>query len=402
MPITPMIPGSGLIGWQVLQTTMSKQRTAFNASADLARDTEYFKEKIGTIESGDDLVKDRRLLSVALAAFGLSDQVDSTYLIKRVLNEGAENDGALGNKLKDGRYIALARAFSFEETTSFPFQEDGFAGDILASYDERIRADLADLLEQPEYATNPLAAATLEATVLDALETTKTYFRESIGSVTSVDDLMKDNDLLKVALTAFGVEDRTNSRALLKRVFEEGASDPGALANVLGDRGLIAMTKAFGFDTEPTTAIRTNGFADKIIDNYQWQMFEDAVNEVNPTIGTALSFQRGAPALAGLDSSENTKWFNVLGDSTMREVFQTALGLPGSFSQIDIDKQVEMLKEKAASRFGITQFKDLEDETIRNKVIYSYLLQSDVASNTGFGSQQIALTLLSSIQNQRT
>ena len=78
------------------------------------------------------------------------------------------------------------------------------------------------------------------------------------------------------------------------------------------------------------------------------------------------------------------------------------MGLPGSFSQIDIDKQVEMLKEKAASRFGITQFKDLEDETIRNKVIYSYLLQSDVASNTGFGSQQIALTLLSSIQNQRT
>ncbi|EBA08575.1 DUF1217 domain-containing protein [Sagittula stellata] len=397
-----MIPGSGLIGWQVLQTTMSKQRTAFNASAYLARDTEYFKEKIGGVTSGDDLVNDRRLLSVALAAFGLSDQIDSAYLIKRVLNEGAENDDALANKLKDGRYVALARAFSFEETTNFPFQEEGFAGDILASYDKRIRSDLADLLEEPEYANNPIAAETLEATVLDGLETTKTYFRETIGSVTSVDDLMKDNDLLKVALTAFGVEERTNSKTLLKRVFEEGATNPGALANVLGDKGLIAMTKAFGFDTEPTTAIRTEEFADKIIDNYQWQAFEDAVNEVNPTIGTALSFQRGAPALAGLSGSENTKWFNVLGDSTMREVFQTALGLPSSFSQIDIDKQVEMMKEKAASRFGITQFKDLEDEAIRNKVIYSYLLQSDVAANAGFGSQQIALTLLSSIQNQRT
>ena len=65
-----MIPGSGLIGWQVFQKTIDNQRSAFNASADMARDTAYFREKIGSISSSDELIEDRTLLRVALSAFG--------------------------------------------------------------------------------------------------------------------------------------------------------------------------------------------------------------------------------------------------------------------------------------------------------------------------------------------
>ncbi|WP_245216419.1 DUF1217 domain-containing protein [Sagittula salina] len=400
MPITPMIAGSGLIGYQVLQTTLTSQQKAFNASADVARDAKYFLENIGSVSSGDELVENRSLLRVALSAFGLSDQIDSTYLLKRVLSEGVEDDKALANKLNDGRYVALANAFNFEETVAYPFQEDGFADTVLAAYDKKIRSDLQGLLAEPEYSGNPIASAALETSVLDALEITSQHFRDNIGSVGSVDDLFSDPDLLKVALGAFGVEDRINSKTLLKRVFSEGADDPDALANVLKDKGLIAMTKAFGFNTEPSTALQAENFAEKIIDNYQWQLFEDAIYEIDPTIGTAMSFQRAAPALAGLDSSENTKWFNVLGDSMMREVFEKALGLPAGFSQIDIDKQLEVLKEKAESRFGIASFSDLEDEKVQNKVIFGYLLQAEIANNASYGSQQIALTLLSSMRQQ--
>ncbi|GAA4221907.1 hypothetical protein GGQ68_000019 [Sagittula marina] len=400
MPITPMIPGSGLIGWQVLQKTMDNQRSAFNASADMARDTAYFREKIGSISSSDELIEDRTLLRVALSAFGLGEEVNSTYLVKRVLAEGAKDDDALAKKLNDSRYVALASAFNFEETTEFPFQKDGFSADIVAAYDAKIRSDLETLLETEEYVNNPLAAATLEAAAIEAMETTKTYFEENIGAITSVDDFLNDDDILKVALSAFGVEDRTNSKNLLKRVLEEGADNPASLANILGDRGLIKLTKAFGFDTEPVTSIQKEDFADTIIDNYEWQLFAEAVDNVNPAIGTALSFQREAPALAGLDASENTKWYNVLGNSMMRDVFETALGLPNGFSQIDIDKQVEMMKEKSKSRFGINSFEDIKDEEVRNKLIYSYLLQTDISSNAGFGSNQIALTLLSSMGNR--
>lgn len=400
MPITPMIPGTGLIGWQVLQTTLDTQRTAFNKSSDLARDTEYFAEKIGTITSGDELVEDRRLLSVALSAFGLSDQIDSKYLIRRVLNEGTEDDSALANTLNDGRYVALANAFNFEETVDYPFQQEGFADDIVEAYKTNVRADLEDLLAQPEYANDPVASQVLREQTEVSLEITSDYFAEKIGDISSVDELLEDSDLLKVALGAFGADDRVNSKNVLRQVFEQGTDSPTALANILGDQKLIDMANAFGFDTEPTTAIQRENFADTIIDNHQWQLFEGAVSEVDEIIGTALSFQRAAPSLAALDTSDNTKWFNVLGDTMMREVFEKALGLPSGFSQIDIDKQLEVITEKAESRFGIESFADLEDEETLNKVIYSYLLQAEISANNSFGSQQIALTLLSNMGTQ--
>lgn len=402
MAITPMITGSGLVGWQVLQSTLSTQRTAFNASAEIARDTEYFAEKIGTITSGDELVDDRRLLNVALSAFGLSDQVDSTYLIKRVLNEGAEDETALANTLNDGRYVALASAFDFSEVVDYPFQQEGFAEGITAAYDAKVRADLNALLAEPEYLADPAAAAALEEQTLAVLETTKAYFEENIGAVESVDDFLADDDLLKVALGAFGAESRINSKALLKQALEDGGRGPGALANVLGDKGLGELSRAFGFDTEPTTALQANDFSSDIIDSHQWQLFEEAVSNVDPAIGTALSFQRAAPSLAALSSSNTTKWYNVLGDTMMRDVFQTALGLPTAFSQIDLDKQLEILTEKAESRFGITEFSDLENPEILNKVIHSYLLQSQVSQTAGTASNQVALTLLSSINIGRS
>lgn len=397
MAITPMIPGTGLVGWQVLQSTLDTQRNTFNASTDISRDTEYFAEKIGSISSGEELVEDRQLLSVALSAFGLSDQIDSKYLIKRVLEEGTDDDADLANTLNDGRYIALANAFDFAETVDYPFQQDGFSDDIVAAYDTKVRTDLEVLLGQQEYLDDPLAAATLEEQTLSILETTKAYFEENIASVESLDDFLADPDLLKVALGAFGAEDRINTPALLKQALQDGGTGPGALANVLGDKGLAKLSQAFGFDTQPKTALQGANFADTIIDNHQWQLFEEAVSNVDPAIGTALSFQRAAPSLAALSSSDTTKWYNVLGDTMMRDVFETALGLPSGFSQIDLDKQLEMITEKAESRFGITSFSDLEDTELLNKVIHGYLLQSQVSQTTGTGSNQIALTLLSSI-----
>ncbi len=402
MAITPMIPGTGLVGWQVLQSTLDTQRSAFNASTEIARDTEYFAENIGSITSGEELVEDRRLLSVALSAFGLSDQVDSKYLIKRVLEEGADDNTDLANKLSDGRYVALANAFDFSEKVDYPFQKEGFSKDIVSAYDSKLRSDLEALLAEQEYIDDPLAAAALEEQTLSILESTKAYFEENIASVESLDDFLADSDLLKVALGAFGAEDRINSPALLRQALQDGGRGPGALANVLGDKGLAEMSRAFGFDTQPKTVLQGANFAENIIDNHQWQLFEEAVSNVDPSIGTALSFQRAAPSLAALSSSDTTKWFNVLGDRMMREVFETALGLPSGFSQIDLDKQLEMLTEKAESRFGITEFADLEDPGVLNKVIHSYLLQSQVSQTAGTGSNQIALTLLSSIRFGRS
>ena len=76
MSFQPVIPLGGYAGWTFLQRTREAQQQAFETSPQLARDVTYFEEKIGGITSAGDLVDDRRLLRVALGAFGLDDEDD--------------------------------------------------------------------------------------------------------------------------------------------------------------------------------------------------------------------------------------------------------------------------------------------------------------------------------------
>lgn len=113
MTFQPVVPFSGYSGWRFLERTLDKQQAAFNESVPVKRATEYFRENIGSIQTADDLMKDRRLLSVALGAFGLDDDINSTFFIKKVLEDGTISDDALANRLSDQRYRDFSRAFGF-------------------------------------------------------------------------------------------------------------------------------------------------------------------------------------------------------------------------------------------------------------------------------------------------
>ena len=99
----PLVPTGGLAGWRFLQRTYDTQFEAFNQSVSLQRDTDYFRENIGQVTTAEALVSDRRLLSVALGAFGLQDDVDNRYFIRKVLEEGSVNEDALAVRFADRR-----------------------------------------------------------------------------------------------------------------------------------------------------------------------------------------------------------------------------------------------------------------------------------------------------------
>ena len=113
MTFQPVVPISGYVGWRFLQRTLETQQEAFNQSQPVTRDTTYFRENISKISSAEDLVADRRLLSVALGAFGLGDDINNKYFIERVLADGVINEDALANRLSDKRYNAMSLAFGF-------------------------------------------------------------------------------------------------------------------------------------------------------------------------------------------------------------------------------------------------------------------------------------------------
>lgn len=113
MTFQPYVPTGGLGGWRFLQATLPTQKAAFEAGGAIRADMAYFRDRIADIQTPQDLVSDFRLLKVALGAFGLSDEIGSPYLIRKVLEEGTLDPGALANRLSDKRYRDLSKAFGF-------------------------------------------------------------------------------------------------------------------------------------------------------------------------------------------------------------------------------------------------------------------------------------------------
>lgn len=133
----PVIPLSGYVGWRFLERTLETQQETFSNSAQVTRAADHFRDKIETVWTADDLIEDRRLLEVALGAFGLSEDIDNTFFIKKVLSDGTTSDDALSNKLADKRYRAFSEAFGFGEGTTPKTLFSGFADTILSQYERK-------------------------------------------------------------------------------------------------------------------------------------------------------------------------------------------------------------------------------------------------------------------------
>ena len=111
MSFQPIIPLSGLTGWQFLQRTLPAQQEAFSNSVVVKRATETFREQIGQIRTAEQLVENRQLREVALGAFGLDDDIDAKAFIRQILDSPSSDPSALANRLTDNRYKAMAKTY---------------------------------------------------------------------------------------------------------------------------------------------------------------------------------------------------------------------------------------------------------------------------------------------------
>ena len=75
--------------------------------------TAYYEANIGSVTSIKEFVGNYRLLSYALDAYGLGDQIDARALVTKVLEGGVSNPRSLANTLGDSRWKAFAAAFNF-------------------------------------------------------------------------------------------------------------------------------------------------------------------------------------------------------------------------------------------------------------------------------------------------
>ncbi|MFQ6551065.1 DUF1217 domain-containing protein [Aestuariibius insulae] len=220
-------------------------------------------------------------------------------------------------------------------------------------------------------------------------------FEEKIGTVLTAGQLVEDRDLLQVALGAFGLDEDIGNTFFIRRILEDGTLDPAALSNRLSDVRYRNFADAFGFGANQIPKTIEPDFASDIIEQYQARQFERAVGDQNDDFRLSLNVEPAIAEILKRSNDIDAQWFSVMGTPPLRKVFEVAFGLPSSFAQIDLDQQLEVLKDRSRSLFGDTNLASISQKEQTEKLIRLFLLRSE-AEAAVLPQGQIALSLLQS------
>jgi len=228
-----------------------------------------------------------------------------------------------------------------------------------------------------------------------ALDRELTYFKENISKVESVDDLINDYTLFKVALGAFGMEDKVADKFFFKKVLSEGSEADGAFSLRLTDTNYREMAEAFGFGNAGGAKVAESDFAQKITDAYQVRQFEKAVGESDDTMRLALNLEREIGKYADGESPETVSWFQLMASPPLRSVFESAYGLPTSIGTLNIDRQLEVFQDANARLFGSASMDVFKDPENVDKLLQNFFAQEQIKNGPGQQTKgTVALTLM--------
>jgi len=220
------------------------------------------------------------------------------------------------------------------------------------------------------------------------------YFRKNIPQVRTADDLVNDRRLLSVALGAFGLDDDIKNKAFIRKILADGTIADDALSNRLADKRYQEFSRTFGFGDSPVPRTALSSFPDQIIARFEVRQFQRTVGEQNNDLRLALNVEQGLSDINSATKSQNAKWFSIMGNTPLRTVFQTALGLPTGLASIDLDQQLDVFKQKAKSTFGTDDIGEIASPANQEKLIRLFLVRTEAATISASTGASTALTLL--------
>jgi hypothetical protein len=176
---------STMTRYQMLQTNSALTKTLTQNDATVKRDTEYYLANISKVKTIDEFVKDYRLFSYAMKAYGLEDMTYARAFMKKLLTEGVSSSTSMANKLVDPRYKEFAKAFDFAAKGDKATSEASATTEAVSKYYQQT-------LENKEGEQNEGVRLAL-------------YFKRKASSVTSVMGLLADKRLLTFMQTTFNI-----------------------------------------------------------------------------------------------------------------------------------------------------------------------------------------------------
>ena len=190
-------------------------------------------------------------------------------------------------------------------------------------------------------------------------------FTAAVSSATNAATLLQNPSVLEVLLTANGLGDQVAYPALAQKALLSDASDPASLANQLSNTAWKATAATYNFATQGLSVIQQASVIASITSGYAEVKWRQSLDAATPGLSNALSFIDKAATATSVDA--------VLGDSTLRTVVTTALGIPPQIAFQDIEAQ----ENAVGSRLDISK---LQDPQFVQNMARQYLLQTQAAN----------------------
>ena len=343
-----------------------------------------YKDQIGDIKTVDDFLKSStddsdsttsssttEIWQVALRAYGIDPSSVDTSDLKKILTSDVDNPTSYVNELDDARYVDLVKAFNFDS-------DGDIKAPLLAQSDSVSSTITSDYLTQE---TKFLTGTDL-STAKTKAQTEIDYYNKQMQTITTSSQLLSDSRLTNVLLTSYGIDPKSVSSSDLKKMFASDLDDPKSFVNQEDNPAFAEMVASFNFDkkgeltSDALGGVQQRGQVLTTVDNYMQQSLEEQEGDTNEGVRLALYFKREAPDI--------TSSYNILSDTALFSFFKTAFSLPDNISNMDTDKQADMVEK-------YIDFSKLSDSDYVDSLIQKFSALYDEANSTATSP---ALTIL--------
>ncbi|WP_174373177.1 DUF1217 domain-containing protein [Agrobacterium tumefaciens] len=319
----------------------------------ISRDARYYADNIGKVKNLDEFLKDYKLYSYAMKAFGLEDMTYATAFMKKVLESDLNDPNSFANKMKDTRYRDFAAAFDFgnikaQKSVQTESQQDR----LVAAYNSTIEQRNEELKEETR------------------------YYNILIDKVGHLDDIFKNTRLRDYVFKSFGIDAQSFSYKHLKDVLTSDISSADSYVNktyepLVNEWQLKTAGLRIERDNIPTTDKPAHDKVQYLIDQYNkriadaYKLFEmaaafnfrddGAVDTGTPAQTTAQkrlineTYVLSSPRLTQAGAILNRDFFvdkiksvtdagQMTSNGRLREMLIVAFNL---LDNVDIDKKIQ-------------------------------------------------------------
>lgn len=206
-------------------------------------------------------------------------------------------------------------------------------------------------------------------------------FTKAVNTAKNPAQLLQNPTVLKVLLTVNGLGDQARFPALAQKALLSDPSKPNSLVSRLNasNSNWSPAASTYEFATKGLSVVQQASTIATITQAYAEVLWRQSLDVATPGLSNALTFIATA-------STKGTSVDAVLGDSTLRTVVTTALGIPAQIAFQDLGAQ----EQAVTSHLRIH---DLQDPRFVQNMAKLYLLQtqSNASASAAPSLDQLAI-----------